>query len=236
MARHAAARLETIAAASSLPDLAHDALREAIIGGRFDFGEPLRQEELAAQLGVSRLPVREALRRLEAEGLVVMRPRRGYVVAEFSRTEIEEVFDIRALLEARAGALATGRRTKRDVTELALRLEALERVGAWRPLDPTAFGRANSAFHDRLFEGSGRPMLCRMLRVLRTSAERYTRLSISLASEIDASQEEHRRIFAAFRKGDAEVAGELLASHCRNTGQRLLANLPHVLQTGSAGR
>jgi DNA-binding GntR family transcriptional regulator len=220
--RTALRRLDTT---TSLPDLAYDALRAAIIRGRFDFGAPLRQEELAADLGVSRLPVREALRRLEAEGLVVMRPRRGYVVASFSTEEIEEVFDIRALLEERAGVLATERRTHADVRDVDACLAVLERLSDRSPVDPTAFGEANSAFHERLFQSSGRQTLRRMLRVLRTGAERYTRLSVGLATEIEQSQEEHRAIAAAFRRGDAPLTGALLRSHCENTARRLLAHL-----------
>jgi DNA-binding GntR family transcriptional regulator len=218
-------RVSALQNAASLPDLAYEALREAIISRRFDFGEPLRQEDLAAAFGVSRLPVREALRRLEAEGLVVMRPRRGYCVASFSSEEIEEVFDMRALLEARAAFLGTSRRTVADIEELEERLHLMEAEGAREPLDPAAFGAANSEFHERLFMTSGRVLLCRMLRVLRTSGERYTRMSVGLASEIAESGREHRAIFAAFCDGDAGAAAERSREHCENTCRRLLANL-----------
>lgn len=210
---------------ASLPDLAYEALREAIISGRFDFGQALRQEDIAATFGVSRLPVREALRRLEAEGLVVMRPRRGYYVASFSVEEIEEVFDMRALLEARAAFLGTRRRTEQDVAELEARLLAMEAEAARGPVDPAAFGTANSEFHERLFVTSGRALLCRLLRVLRSSGERYTRMSVGLAREVAESAAEHRAIFAAFSAGNAKAAAEESRRHCENTCRRLLANL-----------
>ena len=89
------------------PNLAYEHLREAIFAGTLAAGSPLRQEEIAARLGVSRLPVREALRRLESEGLVVLRPRRGYVVASLDREEIKDVLDLQATLEALAGHSAT---------------------------------------------------------------------------------------------------------------------------------
>src|SRR3546814_6140354 len=91
----------------SLPDLAYRVLREAILGSTVRPGQPLRQEDIAQQLGISRLPVREALRRLEVEGLVVLRPCRGYVVDSVGRGEFEDVFDLRAMLEEKAGLLAT---------------------------------------------------------------------------------------------------------------------------------
>jgi DNA-binding GntR family transcriptional regulator len=226
MASPAPRRLPPVAPPANLPDLAYGALRDAIVRGRFDFGEPLRQEELAAELGISRLPLREALRRLEAEGLVVMRPRRGYVVAEFSRAEIDEVFAIRALLEAEAGRRATERRGGAETKALKALLRQLEEAGAAKPLDAEAFARANSAFHDFFVDLGGGPLLARMLRVLRAAAERYTRLSVSLATEIEASQSEHRAIVRAFAAGDAESVGLLLEAHCRNTARRLLAHLP----------
>src|SRR5690242_20975649 len=83
----------------SLPDFAYEHLRQAILSRRLPSGAPLRQERIAEQLGVSRLPVREALRRLHVEGLVDLQPRRGYFVASFNRDEIEELFDIRGTLE-----------------------------------------------------------------------------------------------------------------------------------------
>src|SRR5688500_15689005 len=95
--------------AASLPDLAYDHLRDAILTGEFKDGADLPQEEIAARLGVSRLPVREALRRLDAEGLVVLRPRRGYVVASLDPEEIEDVLDLQAHLESLAGHAATRR-------------------------------------------------------------------------------------------------------------------------------
>lgn len=226
MASTAERRLPSVTPPANLPDLAYAALREAIVRGRLDFGQPLRQEELAAELGISRLPLREALCRLEAEGLVIMRPRRGYIVADFSRAEIEEVFAIRALLEAEAGRRATERRTPADVRALKALLRTLEEAGLARPLDPEAFATANTAFHDHFIEHGGGPLITRMLRVLRASAERYTRLSVSLSSEIAHSQGEHRAIARAYAAGDAAEVGRLLDLHCRNTGQRLLAHLP----------
>src|SRR3954465_1245687 len=112
----------------SLPELAYGHLREAILDGGLEAGAPLRQEEIAARLGFSRLPIREALRRLEAEGLAVLRPRRGYVVASLNRDEIDDVLDLQAALEARAGYAATLRRTDAVTKELEACLKQLDRI------------------------------------------------------------------------------------------------------------
>lgn len=93
-----------------------------------------------------------------------MRPRRGYIVADFSRAEIEEVFSVRALLEAEAGRRATERRTPTDARQLKALLRTLEQAGATKPLNTEAFARANTAFHDHFIEHGGGPLVTRMLR------------------------------------------------------------------------
>src|SRR5690349_5369654 len=92
----------------------HAQLRAMIFSGELQAGQPLRQEEIARRLGVSRLPVREALNRLATEGLVELKPRRGFFVTSLNADEIEDIFDMRALLEERAGQLATQNRTLAD--------------------------------------------------------------------------------------------------------------------------
>ena len=99
----------------SVPEHAYTVLKNALLEGRLSPGDTLIQEEIAASLGSSRVPIREALKRLEGEGLVVQRPRRGYVVASLNADEAEDVFDVRMLLEERAGFLATQKRTQADV-------------------------------------------------------------------------------------------------------------------------
>jgi DNA-binding GntR family transcriptional regulator len=206
----------------SLPDLAYDHLREQILSGKLDFGAPLRQEEIAARLGISRLPVREALRRLDAEGLAVLRPRRGYVVASLNRGEIEEVFEIQTMLEERAGYIATQRRTADDIEAVEACLARLDELAGRARLDVTAFGRANQAFHERLFASSGLSYYPRVLMMLRNSVERYARMGASMLGDLTNSQREHRRIEKAFRAGDATEVARLCRLHRENTCRRLL--------------
>lgn len=209
----------------SLPEIAYMRLREALLSGAFEAGESLRQEEIAQRLGVSRVPVREALRRLEGEGLVVQRPRRGYIVASLDPDNIEDIFDIRMMLEERAGYLATKRRTAQDIAEVERLLHAMDGIKIRSAADVALFAERNRAFHERLFETSKRPQLCRMMAVLRNSVERYVRVSALIATSLDRVHDEHHRIVDAFRRGDAEEVGRLCRQHCQNICDRLIASL-----------
>lgn len=206
----------------SLPDVAYDHLREAILNGKLGIGEPLRQEDIAAELGISRLPVREALRRLDAEGLAVLRPRRGYFVASLERSEIEEIFDIQTMLEERTGFLAAQRRTTADIVAVEECLRVLGEIAEKKPLDIAAFGAANSAFHEALFGASRLTIHMRVLGMLRNSVERYARMGASMLGDLSKSQREHRQIAKAFRAGDAPEVARLCRLHRKNTCDRLL--------------
>jgi DNA-binding GntR family transcriptional regulator len=210
---------------ASLPDMAYEYLRDAILSGALADGAPLPQEEIAAQLGVSRLPVREALRRLDSEGLVVLRPRRGYVVASMDNDEIEDVLDLQANMEALAGHAATLRRTQEVVDKLRDLLAQLDRTTAKNPVDIEAFTRLNRAFHDTLYESCGRPVLKRMLRVLHGNGERYARMAAGVKVNLRNSQKEHRAIFEAYEAGDADRVAQLCRGHREATRQRLTDSL-----------
>jgi DNA-binding GntR family transcriptional regulator len=219
----------------SLPELAYNRLREAILTGTLAAGTPLRQEELATQLGMSRLPVREALRRLDSEGLVALRPRRGYIVATLDRQEIEDVLELHGTLEAMAGHAATLRRSDDVVADLERCVSKLERVSSRSPVDVDAFTALNAQFHERLLESSGRPFLDRMLRLVRGNAERYTRAGAGMLVDLRESQHEHRDILEAYRAGDAAAVAKLCKAHRDATHRRLLAHLDAQAR-GTAGR
>jgi DNA-binding GntR family transcriptional regulator len=214
-----------IAQAKSLPDIVYDHLREDILSGRAKPGEPIRQEHLAAKLGVSRAPVREALKTLEGEGLILFRPRRGYLVATLDLEEIKEIFEIRALLEERGGHLAAQRRTDEDVKavgELLAQMEAIKRptansIASWAAL--------NRKFHARLFQTSGKEHLCHMMSMLRDTVERYVRLDAATQGRMNDADQDHRQIYEAFCAGDAAATGRLSREHCERTAERLVQTL-----------
>jgi DNA-binding GntR family transcriptional regulator len=218
--RHRAADL-----VASIPDVVLAELRNAILSGALPAGTLLRQEDVARQFGVSRPPVREALRQLEAEGLAVSRPRRGYAVASLDPADIEEIFEIRMLLEERAAFLAAQRRTDEDVRELEALLLEMEGIATGQGRDLERFMAANRAFHERILQTSGRRRLCRMMLGLRDNVERYVRMGASITGSMDRVRKEHRAILDAFRRGDAELTATLCAAHVRSTGKRLLRAL-----------
>lgn len=209
----------------SLSELAYQQVRDAILRGTFAAGQPLGQEEIANQIGTSRVPLREALQRLEVEGLVVLRPRRGYVVTSLDPEEIQDIFDIRMMLEERAGYLATLKATPKDVAEVEELLHAMDGMSVTNADETALFAERNRAFHERLYAGSGRVQLCRLMGVLRTNVERYIRIGARIAGNLDRVRDDHYRIFDAFKRGDAQMVGRLCREHCAATCERLIARL-----------
>ncbi len=209
----------------SLAEIAYQQVRDAILSGTFAAGQPLGQEEIASRIGTSRVPLREALQRLEAEGLVVLRPRRGYIVTSLDPDEIRDIFDIRMLLEERAGYLATLSVTPQDVAEVERLLHAMDGMSVTNAGEAARFAERNRAFHERLYAGSGRAHLCRLMAVLRTNVERYIRIGARIAGNLDRVRDDHYQIFNAFRRGDAQTVGRLCREHCAATCDRLIARL-----------
>ena len=221
-------------AVPSLAEVAYRRVRAAILSGTFAAGQPLGQVEVANQIGTSRVPLREALQRLEAEGLVVLRPRRGYIVTSLDRDEITDIFDIRMILEERAGYLATLRATPSDIADVKARLQAMDGLRVGNAEEAMRFAEHNRAFHERLFAGSGRRQLCRLMDVLRTNVERFIRIGALIAGDMRRVQDEHHRIFEAYRKRDARVVGRLCREHCAATRDRLLDCLSQEAQGASS--
>jgi DNA-binding GntR family transcriptional regulator len=206
---------------ASLAEHAYQYLRQAILTGRLVAGAPLRQEKLSNELGISRLPLREALRRLDTEGLVVLRPRCGYFVSLLDTKEIEELFDIRSMMESRAGYLAARQRTDEDLTEVGIILAQLDKVAAQTPLDVHEFYRLNRIFHQRFFAGSQRAHLCRILSGVHDSLDPYIRMSERVQS-VEESQQDHHNLFAALKAGDGDLVARLCREHCEASCRRLI--------------
>ncbi len=185
-----------------------DVLREAILRGILRAGQQLRQDEIARELGVSHIPVREALRQLEAEGLVRLRPYRGFEVSELSPEEVEELYEIRIPLECQALKLALPRLTDEDLQRAEAVLDAIDAED-----DPSVWSQLNTEFHAVLYAPSGRQRLLNLIRTLRTNVDRYLRLYISVMQRKQYSQREHRRILEAVRRRDAAEAVAALEEH-----------------------
>jgi len=183
-----------------------ESIRHAILTGRLTPGQPLVETELAARLGVSKTPVREALKTLAGTGLVVMSQYKGAAVRTVDAELARSVCDVRLLLEPEAL-----RRTVRSGTPLEAAEEALHRAAC--AADPAARSRANSDFHRALYLPCGNPLLVRMLDELRDQAALVSLVARGTHPGWDADATEHRAMLAAARAGEADRAAELLRDH-----------------------
>jgi DNA-binding GntR family transcriptional regulator len=200
--------------------LAADRLREKILRGAYPEGVPLRQDALATELGVSRIPVREALRQLEVEGLVTFSPHVGAVVSTLSLGEIMELFDVRALLESDVLRRSIPRLRPADLERAAEILDAYE--AAFRGGDVATWGVLNWRFHSTLLGAADRPLTMGLLQTLHNQSDRYTRLQLSLTHGETRADEEHRAILKAVREGDIDGACAGLRDHVTGAGHSLV--------------
>lgn len=217
-----AAQIEVI---QSVSETLYGQLREGILSGTFPPGQVLRQEELSRRFGASRVPLREAMTRLEVEGLVVLRPRRGYAVLSLERSEIREIFELRAVVEEHLGGIAAETRTAKDIAGVLQALSRMERVAAQSPNHTDKWLDANSEFHARLLASAHRRHAGRFAGMLRDQVEPYIRIEIALTKEVMQAEGEHREMYEALEAGDAPRLRRLCRQHCENTASRLIKAL-----------
>jgi DNA-binding GntR family transcriptional regulator len=204
----------------SLTSAVADKLRDKIVRGELKEGEQLRQDAIANEFQVSRIPVREALRQLEAEGLITIILHRGAVVSSLSPTDILEVFQMRALLEAevlRASIPNLSEDHLRAAEEILRRYdEAL-----WTEGDVGSWGRLNTEFHSALYAGAERPQFMSVIRTLNYKGERYIRLQLYLTREVERAKQEHRMLLDLCRARNVDGAVELVKRHILFAGESL---------------
>lgn len=201
-------------------------LRQQILIGGLAPGEPLNQEALADDLGVSRMPIRQALKRLQTEGLVRRLQNRRVVVTPLGREEIEDIFDMRIALEPLALRLAIPRTTPQDLRHMG---HALDDVNA--DDDPASFGTRNAAYHLALVQPCGRPRLLREIRSLLDLSDRYQRAAHRDTTFTAPLRDEHEALFEAVRAGDPERGAAVLGRHIRQGRDRLI----ELFATGALG-
>ena len=217
---HLEAASESPIARQSLTSAVADKLRDRIIRGEIPEGSQLRQDAIAIQYKVSRIPVREALRQLDAEGLITIVPNRGAVVPALSPDDIEELFSIRALLEPEVLGLSIPRLTDQDFTDAEAVLRRY--VSELRREDHlAAWGRLNWQFHSILYSRANQPRFMAIIRNVNNSGERYTRLQLYLTHGTKRANEEHHQILELCRKRDVAAACKLLRQHIRYAGESL---------------
>jgi DNA-binding GntR family transcriptional regulator len=207
----------------TLTGMTIDAIRERILRGHYPEGEPLRQDAIGAELGVSRIPVREALRQLEAEGLVTFSPHRGAVVSSLSLKQIRELFELRAEIEGDLIRRAVPHMTPEDHARAGDILDAYDlalhhgQVPVW--------GALNWQFHSTLYAPADRGLTMSMVHKLHQHSDRYLRMQLALTHGETRARHEHRAIAVAARKGDAAKAQRLLREHILGAGRALVSFL-----------
>lgn len=195
-------------------------LREAILTGVIAPGTPLRQEELAETFGVSRMPVREALRQLEARALAEFHPHRGAVVAEISAADGADIGAIRMALEPMALRLSLPGLTAADLAQAEDLIAEMDGEA-----DPGRMGELNRRFHMTLYARAGRPRLLALTEQHLLAADRYLRFQFAALGYLPRSQDEHRALLAACRAGDADEACRLVTEHVGQAAEQLAAFL-----------
>lgn len=206
-----------------LREVVAETLRDAIVNGVLSPGERLMEIQLAEELGVSRTPVREAIRKLELEGFVVMIPRRGTYVADLSIKDINEVFEIRTALDVLAAGLAVERITEDELEQLERLLvevsDLIEQGDADRIVE------ADGQFHDILYRASRNDRLVGIINNLREQFTRFRSISMQYPGRIQKTVEEHRRLVEAIASRDIDLAQQIAREHMENSEHTLLQDL-----------
>lgn len=200
-----------------------DELRNAILSGEYPAGATLRQETLAEAFGVSRIPVREALLQLDAEGLVKVEPRRGAVVSALSLEEVEDVFDLRAHIEPRllrASIGALGEAEWAHIEDVRARYAEAVAEG-----DRVRWGELNAELHMSLYAAASLPRSRAVASGLLQTSERYTRMQLSTPEALARSTAEHEVLIEACRRGAVEEAAAILIAHIEHVRRDLRAVL-----------
>jgi len=199
-----------------LRDQVRDHLRDRIVTGKLQPGDRMVERELAAEYGVSRIPVREAIRILESEGFVSVVPRRGVVVRRMQERDIDELFDVREALEVLAARRATERATKPELRQLEKALTAARK--ALRSGNPDAIGTASDSFHDTLISLAHNELLATMLEPLSGRLHWLFRQNDDPAT----LYAEHQRLFEAISSGDSDRAAAEALRHVQTNRDRAL--------------
>jgi DNA-binding GntR family transcriptional regulator len=201
----------------------YEHLRDQIAKEELLPGEWLRQDAIAAELGTSRMPLREALRQLEAEGYVEFHPRRGWAVAALSAEDIEEINVMRMGLEGLAARLGTAKITDDDLAQMERHVRRMEEL--WSVEDRSLLFEQDYPFHDVLYAAAGRARLLQRIRMLQRNARRYRSVDITLPDTPNWAIVEHRHIVEACRSRDAELVEQLTRAHIAGFTRRAIAYL-----------
>lgn len=206
-----------------LRDVVFNTLRQAILKGELEPGERLMEIQLADRLGVSRTPIREAIRKLELEGLVLMIPRKGAEVAKISEKSLRDVLEVRRSLEELAIELACQRMTEEEISQLGTAQEAFRK--AVHQGDPMKIAETDEAYHDIIYNGTSNNRLVQILNNLREQMYRYRLEYIKESEKRQILLIEHDRILKAVRGRHVAEAKEAIREHIDNQEITVLKNI-----------
>jgi DNA-binding GntR family transcriptional regulator len=207
----------------SLPEAIAESLQERILDGELREGDALIQDAIAREYETSRMPVREALRQLEAAGLVVMKLHKGAVVTSLPAEQIAELFEVRAILECDILERAIPRLTDEQLADSRAILKKLE--NSYRRRDIGSWGRLNWEFHRSLYLAADRVQTLSMLQGINLQTDRYIRLHLLLTRAIGRAEKEHRELLRLCALRDAARAVPYLKEHISSAGRTLLVAL-----------
>lgn len=206
-----------------LRELVCETIRQAIIDGTFSPGERLMEIQMADEMGVSRTPVREAIRKLELEGFVVMIPRRGTYVADISIRDITEIYEIRTSLDVLAAGLAAERITDDELETLNRLLVEIGQHIADNNMEKIV--EIDTAFHDILYQASRNERLCSIINNLREQLTGIRGRSMSYPGRLVETMDEHRSLVDCIAARNVEAAQNAARVHIENAEHTLMKSL-----------
>ncbi|UWR51192.1 GntR family transcriptional regulator [Phaeobacter inhibens] len=205
---------------NTLPDVIAADLRERILSGELAEGEPIRQEALAEEYDVSRMPVREALKRLDAEGLVRFTNNRGATVTKHSLREIAEIFDLRILVEVDLFRRSIPAMTTTDFARCSQILDEMD--ASYDADDVATWGALNHRYHSALYAAAERKLTNEVLQGLSLHSDRFIRMHLSVMKQREPAKAEHRDLLALAQARDIDAACAALTRHISRTKEELL--------------
>lgn len=206
-----------------LRDVVFNTLRKAILTGKLKPGERLMEVHLANQLGVSRTPIREAIRKLELEGLVIMIPRRGAEVARITEKSLKDVLEVRRALDALSVELACDRIGEEDIKRLLEACQSFEQAAKGK--DAAVIAKADVTLHDIIVEATGNQRLQQLVNNLSEQMYRYRFVYIQEESQHDKLVAEHREIYESIASRDKQRASRAAKIHIDNQEKSIIKQI-----------
>lgn len=225
----------------SLQERTYQAMRKALLAGEFASGERIFETDVAAMLGVSRVPVREAVRRLQQDGLLEVRPRSGNYVTSISPTEADDIYRIRAALEGTAAGLAAERITERELLALKQLLHRQDEETRLEKTSPRAKSSVSQSsvvtradeFHRAVHMYARSPRLYELLELIYAQVMQFRNITLRMPGRAEAASHGHHALYDALSCHDAVEAERLMRAHVDSARRSLLSHLAEMTDAGS---